>query len=901
MACIPVKVCIRVRPLSAKELNQGDKEQLECYNRDQIAVAGRFFTFDRVFGNTSSQDDVYDTCASPLVDNLFKGFHCTILAYGQTGSGKTFTMGTEETTDSVGAPTRGIIPRMVETIFTKIASTEDPSLFNVVASMFEIYDEKVFDLLGHERGESLPIRESSRGVYVQGLSQTSVESLTETMKLLETGCSLRKKGGTAMNEQSSRSHAVFTVVIQKAEESESPSFEAKLHLVDLAGSERLKKTMAEGERKKEGIRINEGLLALGNVISALSEGLKHIPYRNSSITRILQDSLGGNSYTVMIACVSPAESNQEETLSTLRYADRTKKIKNKPVVNIDSNAAALKQLQEENRALKKEILRLKSGGAFVADTDEEADVDDIESAELVAAERRILELEEMCQRSLSENALLVAKLVKIEHHGEDQDESLEINDEMDAEDRQQSMEDCARNVHKINGDVDRLKEMIEERKKEFEDASHQNEKDSARFIESREEIRKLNSEIGKLTEEKDSLMRKLKEVTNTGKVSNQYRQRLKELEKEQSALKQKLREYARYESQKKESDKQLAKARSELESAKKMRVDMVKKLRAESTKFMKMKNALDRATVQIQRAERKREIEVAASKRQHERQMHVLKQKLAESQAASKRLQKQFAKQVKTSRSNLDKNRLPDYCSSELDQAINMWEVTEHIKKQMELKKNLERRRDRSHVDDEELEAIVAEIKAREVEIQRFEQWRSEQPCKPAERWIPCSSSEMCATALQSLFELAEKARIDAIQKNQKLLGVKEELRETKKDLQAAQRELELEKRRAAMEDVLDHKRRSRLMSRPPGMLNTMEVIPGDGEEDEEEDDKNDERFPTPKECRNDKYRSRHVIKRAFMLDTSEDAENDKPKDNWDGGILGDPLHKMPKVKFPEL
>ncbi|TKR65350.1 hypothetical protein L596_025764 [Steinernema carpocapsae] len=269
-----------------------------------------------------------------------------------------------------------------------------------------------------------------------------------------------------------------------------------------------------------------------------------------------------------IAHESQTESDQEKTLNT-------KKIKNKP----DFTAAAFKELQEENRALKKEILRLKSGGACATDA---------------AVDVRILELKEMCQRSFSENALLFSKLVKIEHHGEDH-ESMEMKKDMDSEDRQQNMEECARNVHKINVDMDRLRKMIEERKKEFEDASHLNAKDSARFLEIHEEIRM----IGKLTEEKDSLMRMLKEVTNSGKVSNQYRQRLEELEEEQAALKQKVREYARYESQKKESDKQLAKARLELENAKKMRVDMVKKLHSESTKCMQMKNALDRATVQI--------------------------------------------------------------------------------------------------------------------------------------------------------------------------------------------------------------------------------------------------------------------------------------------------------------
>uniref|UniRef100_A0A0R3PMX3 Kinesin-like protein n=1 Tax=Angiostrongylus costaricensis TaxID=334426 RepID=A0A0R3PMX3_ANGCS len=248
-----------------------------------------------------------------VILTILQGFNCTILAYGQTGSGKTFTMGTEETRTSMTSENRGIIPRLVEAIFRQVSELD------VFVSMLEIYDEKVVDLLSDGR-EPLQVREQCGSV--QGLSKIFVGNLNETMAQLEKGGIHRSKGETAMNTQSSRSHAVFTIFLEKTGiDDEDTSFTAKLHLVDLAGSERLKKTQAEGTRKMEGIRINEGLLALGNVISALSESgsSRHIPYRDSKITRLLQDSLGGNSYTVMIACVSPADTNAEETLSTLRY------------------------------------------------------------------------------------------------------------------------------------------------------------------------------------------------------------------------------------------------------------------------------------------------------------------------------------------------------------------------------------------------------------------------------------------------------------------------------------------------------------------------------------------------------------------------------------------------------
>ncbi|EPB71391.1 kinesin motor domain protein [Ancylostoma ceylanicum] len=362
---IPVKVFVRSRPFSDKEKLENAQECLQFFvESNQISCNGKTFTFDGVLDPTTPQDTVYDVTASSLLEQFFKGFNCTVLAYGQTGSGKTYTMGTEETTVSMQSDKRGIIPRLVDALFRQISESGAEIKFQVFVSMLEIYDEKVHDLLSPSR-EPLQVREQGGAVFVQGLSKCRVQNLAQTMSQLEKGGLLRSKGETAMNAQSSRSHAIFTISLEKVENGdEENGFTAKLHLVDLAGSERLKKTQAEGARKMEGIRINEGLLALGNVISALSEqgGNRHIPYRDSKITRLLQvflnfptnyaffskDSLGGNSYTLMIACVSPADSNAEETLSTLRYADRAKKIKNKPVVNIDPGQQKIRELKEKD-------------------------------------------------------------------------------------------------------------------------------------------------------------------------------------------------------------------------------------------------------------------------------------------------------------------------------------------------------------------------------------------------------------------------------------------------------------------------------------------------------------------------------------------------------------------------
>lgn len=318
------------------------------------------FTFDAVFADTSDQESVYETTALPLLDRIFAGFNATVLAYGQTGSGKTYTMGTE---DNVGTDEmrRGIIPRLVSALFQRIMNTEAPESFAVTVSMFEVYGDNVYDLLRPDKVK-LNVHGDEKNCTVVNLTAVPVIDLKGALKQLAVGCHYRTKAETAMNAMSSRSHAVFTVFVEKTATAECDSaFSAKLQLVDLAGSERLKKTEAEGNRMKEGININGGLLILSQVIAALATKQKHIPYRNSVITRVLQDSLGGNSFTVFLACISPADSNSQETLNTLRYADRAKQIKNKPIVNKNPKAEEIAILQAQLKRLQKENADLKQG------------------------------------------------------------------------------------------------------------------------------------------------------------------------------------------------------------------------------------------------------------------------------------------------------------------------------------------------------------------------------------------------------------------------------------------------------------------------------------------------------------------------------------------------------------
>nr|XP_053635684.1 chromosome-associated kinesin KIF4A-like [Cherax quadricarinatus] len=378
---IPVRVAVRIRPLNNRERREGCQECLDITDGSpQIVVRGteKAFTFDYTYASECSQAYVYETAVKNVVHNLFKGYNVTVVAYGQTGSGKTHTMGTAYTHDDDDDDDEaGIIPRAVREIFHGVANRKNCE-FMVKVSFIELYKETLFDLLSTRNREecAVDIREDPReGIKIVGLTEIPVTSLDETMRCLERGAMNRATGATAMNARSSRSHAIFSLHIEQREKKEGDSITcSKFHMVDLAGSERAKKTGATGERFKEGVNINKGLLALGNVISALcEEGSRgHIPYRDSKLTRLLQDSLGGNSHTVMIACVSPADSNLEETLSTLRYADRARKIKNKPIINRDPQAAELAKLRQQVQQLQVQLLASgsASGGVATASCDE---------------------------------------------------------------------------------------------------------------------------------------------------------------------------------------------------------------------------------------------------------------------------------------------------------------------------------------------------------------------------------------------------------------------------------------------------------------------------------------------------------------------------------------------------
>ncbi|KAL8197595.1 UNVERIFIED_CONTAM: hypothetical protein K2H54_033865 [Gekko kuhli] len=375
---IPVRVAVRIRPLLPKERLHGHQTCLQGDSETKEVTLGhsRRFHFDTVFTESASQEFVYAVCVQPLVEAFFQGFNATVFAYGQTGSGKTYTIG-EATVSSINEDEQGIIPRAMAEVF-RLMDENDLLDYMVRISYLEVYKEEFRDLLQVETvSKAIQIREDDKGnIVLYGVKETEVEGLDEVLSLLEMGNAAKHTGATHINRTSSRSHTIFTVTMEQRQSAgrltrlalqdkilvpvSGQVLTSKFHFVDLAGSERVVKTGSTGERLKESIQINSSLLALGNVISALGDPSRkgsHIPYRDSKITRILKDSLGGNAQTVMIACVSPSSSDFEESLTTLNYASRAQNIKNKVVVNCCKETEHVVELQLHIKNLQRALDR----------------------------------------------------------------------------------------------------------------------------------------------------------------------------------------------------------------------------------------------------------------------------------------------------------------------------------------------------------------------------------------------------------------------------------------------------------------------------------------------------------------------------------------------------------------
>ncbi|XP_041844243.1 kinesin-like protein kif7 isoform X1 [Melanotaenia boesemani] len=364
-----VQVAVRVRPLLPKELLHCHESCITVDPELHRVTLGhdRHFACDFLFEENCCQEEVYSVSVQPLIEAFFQGFNATVFAYGQTGSGKTYTIG-EANISSFRDEEQGVIPRAVADVF-KLLDENDLTDFSVRVSYLEVYKEEFKDLLEVETAsKDIHIREDKGNIVLCGVKECEVEGLDEVLSLLESGNTARHTGATQMNPNSSRSHTIFTLYMDQrrgssrlygtAANSGPQMLSSKFHFVDLAGSERILRTGNTGERLKESIQINSGLLALGNVIGALGDPKRkgsHIPYRDSKITRILKDSLGGNSKTLMIACISPSSSDFDESLNTLNYAMRARNIQNRATVNFKHEPDRVEGLEQQIKALRRAL------------------------------------------------------------------------------------------------------------------------------------------------------------------------------------------------------------------------------------------------------------------------------------------------------------------------------------------------------------------------------------------------------------------------------------------------------------------------------------------------------------------------------------------------------------------
>uniref|UniRef100_M3XSG4 Kinesin family member 27 n=1 Tax=Mustela putorius furo TaxID=9669 RepID=M3XSG4_MUSPF len=404
---IPVKVAVRIRPLLCKEVLHNHQACVRVIPNTQQIIIGRdrVFTFDFVFGKNSTQDEVYNTCIKPLVLSLIEGYNATVFAYGQTGSGKTYTIGGGHVVFVVQP--FAIFPPFLSQIFILISWNVSITLKTKISKINLLKKDAAQDLnIGNFQPGSYIKEDNRYDTLIVGAKECQVESADEVMSLLEMGNAARRTGTTQMNEHSSRSHAIFTISICQVEKNieagEDGSWYShrqivsKFHFVDLAGSERVTKTGNTGERFKESIQINSGLLALGNVISALGDPRRkssHIPYRDAKITRLLKDSLGGSAKTVMITCVSPSSSDFDESLNSLKYANRARNIRNKPTLNFSPESDRMDEMEFEIKLLRE---ALQSQQASISQTSQIHPEETPERNRIHSLEEQVAQLQGEC-------------------------------------------------------------------------------------------------------------------------------------------------------------------------------------------------------------------------------------------------------------------------------------------------------------------------------------------------------------------------------------------------------------------------------------------------------------------------------------------------------------------------
>ncbi|KAG7565136.1 Kinesin motor domain [Arabidopsis suecica] len=676
-----VKVAVNVRPLIGDEVTQGCRECVSVSPvTPQVQMGTHSFTFDHVYGSNGSPSSLmFEECVAPLVDGLFHGYNATVLAYGQTGSGKTYTMGT-----ALKDGTRnGLIPQVMSALFNKIDSVKHQMGFQLHVSFIEILKEEVLDLLDsvpfNRLASGTPgkvvlskspvqIRESPNGVItLSGATEVPIATKEEMASCLEQGSLTRATGSTNMNNESSRSHAIFTITLEQMRKISSISVVkdtvdedmgeeyccAKLHLVDLAGSERAKRTGSGGVRLKEGIHINRGLLALGNVISALGDEKKrkegaHVPYRDSKLTRLLQDSLGGNSKTVMIACISPADINAEETLNTLKYANRARNIQNKPVANKDLICSEMQKMRqqlqylqaalcargeppsEEVQVMREKIMKLESANEELS-----------RELHIYRSKRATLD---SCNIDAQEDGVIFPKDDGLKRGFESMDSDYEMSEATSggiSEDIAAAEEwEHALRQNSMGKELNELSKRLEEKESEMKVCGIGTETIRQHF---EKKMMELEKEKRTVQVERDLLLAEVEELAASSDRQAQvardnHAHKLKALETQILNLKKKQENQVEILKQKQKSEDAAKRLKAEIQCIKSQKVQLQQKMKQEAEQFRKWKASQEKELLQLKKEGRKTEHERLKLEALNRRQKMVLQRKTEEAAMATKRL-----------------------------------------------------------------------------------------------------------------------------------------------------------------------------------------------------------------------------------------------------------------------
>ncbi|KAG4065444.1 hypothetical protein HA402_003259 [Bradysia odoriphaga] len=739
-----IQVAVRVRPLVASELTRGCKDIVtKTPNEPQVFVQSSTktpdaYTFNYVFGQHETQEMIYSNAVKPLVLKLLEGYNVTIIAYGQTGSGKTHTMGT--TFDGNSDPEHvGVISRAIRDIFEEIKCMPDHD-FAVHCSFMELYQEHLYDLLSTKgRGQNIvDIREASKEIVIPNLTEVPAKTIVDANNCLIRGSKGLAVGSTALTETSSRSHAIFTITIEMWNKKDpNSSTKSKFHLVDLAGSERLIKTKTSGDRFSEGVQINKGLLALGNVISALGgvEKMAHIRFRDSKLTRLLQHSLGGNSMTLMIACVSPADYNIDETRNTLWYADRVKKIKNKPIVNQDPKAAEINRLKETIQKLRLELLA-KGTGQNPGNSAELYQLRDelakeqqnnkvltyrLEEMlhEVINMQYRLNESEEMAEKLISKSKLIKEKCFELTDHNTDNSpvELIQIKElknlivEMDAltnsNSKTISETSTPASTYERNllnsSNTDTVISQYTSRQIDIQDELKQmksklqlKEELLPRYLDNLSLFETFKTDepsnnyeeiIAKLEEEKEELKNTLEVKTNnvSAKLAEERMKRVQVLEHKISEMKKKKLQQAQILNQREQQIGKIDLLQKEIHEIKSQKVQLIRNMKCESEQFCQWKLQREKELTQLKAKDRKLETEMARKDLLHDKKKNILKCRVDESLKTIKRLKDTLGKGAKRpNKINGKVDHIKDWMDEELEVILSVIDAKQSLQQLME-------------------------------------------------------------------------------------------------------------------------------------------------------------------------------------------------------------------------